>query len=74
MQRERKERITKKQWYDLGGFANSALFRKQSRGGSWRYYRTMPRRDDIRRAVNAGIDEGFDILRAARRAGRELVK
>lgn len=27
MQRERKERITKKEWYALGGFANSKLFR-----------------------------------------------
>lgn len=41
MQRERKERITKVQWYDLGGFANRDLFRKQSRGGAWRYYRTL---------------------------------
>lgn len=38
MQCERKERITKKEWYARGGFANSALFRKQSRGGAWRYY------------------------------------
>lgn len=27
-----------KEWYDRGGFANPALFRKQSRGGAWRYY------------------------------------
>jgi hypothetical protein len=38
MQRERKKRITKVEWYNLGGFANSKLFRKQSRGGAWRYY------------------------------------
>jgi hypothetical protein len=38
MQRERKKRITKREWYDRGGFENSALFRKQSRGGAWRYY------------------------------------
>lgn len=37
-QKIRKKRITKKEWYDLGGFANSALFRQQSRGGAWRYY------------------------------------
>lgn len=37
----RKERITKKEWYRLGGFANSNLFRKQSRGGAWRYYRVL---------------------------------
>lgn len=41
MQRERKERITKAEWYELGGFANSKLFRKQSRGGAWRYYRLL---------------------------------
>lgn len=40
-QRERKERITKKEWYALGGFANGDLFRKQSRGGAWRYYRAL---------------------------------
>lgn len=38
MQRERKKRITKKEFYDLGGFANSDLFRLQTRGRSWRYY------------------------------------
>lgn len=26
---------------ELGGFANSKLFRKQSRGGAWRYYRLL---------------------------------
>lgn len=31
-QKIRKKRITKKEWYDRGGFANSALFRQQSRG------------------------------------------
>lgn len=42
MQRQRKERITKAEWYRLGGFANSKLFRKQSRGGgAWRYYRLL---------------------------------
>lgn len=44
-QRERKERITKKEFYDLGGFANSGLFRKQSRGGAWCYYRTLDNRE-----------------------------
>lgn len=47
MQRERKERITKVEFYRLGGFSNSDLFRKQSRGGAWRYYRTLDNaRDD----------------------------
>lgn len=40
-QTTRKERITKKQWYALGGFATPGLFRKQSRGGAWRYYRSL---------------------------------
>lgn len=40
-QRERKERITKKEWYALGGFANRDLFRKQSRGGAWRLSRPL---------------------------------
>jgi hypothetical protein len=37
-QREKKKRTTKREWYNRGGFANSKLFRKQSRGGAWRYY------------------------------------
>jgi hypothetical protein len=37
-QKTRKERITKAEWYDRGGFANPTLFRQQSRGGAWRYY------------------------------------
>lgn len=40
-QRERKERITKIEFHDLGGFDNPALFRLQSRGGAWRYYRRV---------------------------------
>ena len=31
-------RITKREWYALGGFANSKLFRKQVRG-AWHYYK-----------------------------------
>lgn len=42
-QRVRKERITKKEFYDLGGFANSKLFRQQTRGGAWRYYVNLDR-------------------------------
>ena len=45
MQRERKERITEVEWYNRGGFANPDLFRKQSRGGAWRYYRTLDNRE-----------------------------
>lgn len=40
-QRERKERLTKEQWYSLGGLAVPGLFRKQSKGGAWRYYRSL---------------------------------
>jgi len=42
-QKIRKERITKKEFYDRGGFANSDLFRLQTRGGSWRYYVNLDR-------------------------------
>lgn len=42
-QKVRKERITKVEFYNLGGFANSDLFRQQSRGGAWRYYRSLDR-------------------------------
>jgi hypothetical protein len=42
-QKIRKERITKKKFYDRGGFANSDLFRLQTRGGSWRYYVNLDR-------------------------------
>lgn len=37
----RKERIRKNEFYRLGGFSNSQLFRLQSRGGAWRYYRRV---------------------------------
>lgn len=40
-QKIRKERITKREFHDFGGFANSELFRLQSRGGAWRYYRSL---------------------------------
>lgn len=42
-QKTRKERITKEEFYRLGGFANSDLFRLQTRGGSWRYYINLDR-------------------------------
>ena len=41
MQRERKERLSKREWHALGGLKNSALYRKQSKGGTWRYYRSL---------------------------------
>jgi len=72
-QKVRKERITKKEFYDRGGFANSNLFRLQTRGGSWRYYTRMPEIDQIANAVEAGRQEGFDILRKARDEGRKQI-
>lgn len=33
-------RITKREWYALGGLANSRCYRKQSKNGAWRYYVT----------------------------------
>lgn len=48
MQKERKKHITKKEFYALGGFANSELFRKQSRGGAWRYYKSLDHSTDVK--------------------------
>lgn len=31
-------RITKREWYALGGFANASLYRKQAKRGAWQYY------------------------------------
>lgn len=45
-QKIKKERITKAEWYNRGGFANSALFRLQSRGGAWRYYVKLDRMEE----------------------------
>lgn len=47
-QKIRKERITKVEFYARGGFANSALFRLQTRGGAWRYYANLDRVEDGR--------------------------
>lgn len=33
-----RERLSKRQWYNLGGFANPVLYRKQV-GGAWHYFR-----------------------------------
>jgi hypothetical protein len=33
-----KVQITKREWYDRGGFANPALFRKADRLGRWRHF------------------------------------
>lgn len=55
-QKLRKKRITKVEWYDLGGFANSALFRQQSHGGAWRYYINLDRFAANLEEVMIGID------------------
>lgn len=41
------EKIDKREWYRLGGFRNSALFRR-GRGGSWGYFidHTHPKAPD----------------------------
>ena len=31
-------RISKREWYALGGFANSRLWRRQRKNGAWVYY------------------------------------
>lgn len=33
-------RVTKREWYEAGGFANSRCWRRQYRG-SWQYYMTL---------------------------------
>lgn len=33
------KRITKREFYDLGGFANGNLFRKGIKNGHWRYFK-----------------------------------
>jgi hypothetical protein len=43
-QKERKERLTKREWYELGGFANPDLFRRQKKGGAWQYFRVLGNR------------------------------
>lgn len=43
-QRIRKERLTKVQYQALGGQANGDLWRTQSKGGAWRYWRTLDNR------------------------------
>ena len=81
MQRERKERITKKEFYELGGFANRDLFRKQSRGGAWRYYRFefdqgamlahFVRIEDGARSAEIAGDEAWKLYNLDRYARRE---
>lgn len=31
-------RVTKAEWYDAGGFANSACWRRQLSNGAWQYF------------------------------------
>ena len=33
------ERISKKEFYNSGGFSNSKLYRRQVKSGGWKYYR-----------------------------------
>ena len=33
-----RQRITKQEWYSLGGLANPKLFRRQNKRGYWEYY------------------------------------
>lgn len=34
-------KITKKDFYKLGGFKNSKLFRKADKNGTWKYYKIL---------------------------------
>jgi hypothetical protein len=40
-QRIRKEGLSKAEFRKLGGLSNPDLFRTQSKGGAWRYWRTL---------------------------------
>lgn len=31
-------RLRKRDWYRIGGFRNSACFRRQKKNGGWNYY------------------------------------
>jgi hypothetical protein len=33
-----RQRVTKTEWYRLGGFRNSRCFRRQRKDGRWLYY------------------------------------
>lgn len=37
------QKITKRDFYALGGLSNPALFRKADKRGAWRYYRDTTR-------------------------------
>ena len=32
------QRVTKRHWYDVGGFANPRCWRRQRKGRGWEYY------------------------------------
>ena len=34
-------KVTKRHWYDVGGFARTGCFRKANRRGHWSYYIDM---------------------------------
>jgi hypothetical protein len=31
-------KVSKRTWYDLGGFARTGLFRRQRKNGAWEYF------------------------------------
>ena len=36
--------VSRRTWYDQGGFANSKCWRRQPKGAGWRYYIMIDRR------------------------------
>lgn len=40
-QRERKQTLTKREYMALGGPLNKELFRRQKKGGAWKYFRVL---------------------------------
>lgn len=43
-QKHRKQSLTKAEYRALGGMANPDLYRVQTKGGAWRYFRTLDNR------------------------------
>jgi len=41
VRRDGSRRVTKVEWYDKGGFANSRLWRRQAKSGRWIYYEVI---------------------------------
>ena len=59
-----KTRITKKEYYEMGGQANSNLFRKQLKNGAWSYWKV-----GATRRKNAGYRSARKTLKRIKKSG-----